>query len=74
MSPTHGAHRGDARDGAHAEAAPATGHERANEPEHYEEKSKSGVIHAVENATTRSEDASELLVMRGITGRPDRLE
>uniref|UniRef100_A0AAV1ULN8 Uncharacterized protein n=1 Tax=Peronospora matthiolae TaxID=2874970 RepID=A0AAV1ULN8_9STRA len=75
MSPKHGALRGDTRDGAYAEAAPATGHERVSEHEDYEEKSKQGVAHAVDNAVTRSGDASELLVsMTGITGRLDRLE
>ena len=63
MSPKHGALRGDTRDGAYAEAAPATDNERASEHEENEEKSKQGVGHAVENAMTRSDDTSELLVL-----------
>lgn len=40
-----------------------------------EELSKPEVFHAVDNANTMSDDASELLVlMREITGRLDRLE
>ena len=56
-------------------AAPSSGHERASDFENYNEKSKPGFVHAIDDANTRNKDASELLMsMRGILRRLDSFE
>ena len=69
MSPKEASHGGNARDGAHAQAAPAISHGGIGRVEDLEEKSSPGNVHAVVVTNTRSNDESELLVlMRGMTG------
>ncbi|CAI5701697.1 unnamed protein product [Peronospora effusa] len=75
MSPMEAPYAGTARDGVHAQEAPATGHGGVGRVEDLEEKSNPSNAHAVGVTTSRSDDVSELLVlMRGMAGRLDRLE
>ena len=67
--------QGNARDGADANAAPVSGRINTEGYVAYEEKITTRIINAVDNTGIKSYEVSEhLVLMRGITGRLDRLE